>query len=275
MKPRLGQHFLKNKTAVRKIIDALAIQPGETVIEVGPGREALTGDLHRAITAHGGKLILIELDRDIAVALHEKYGTDPIVTIVNEDALTALPKLVADRKLEIGNWKLVGNIPYYITGKLLRIIGDLPHLPRRTVLMIQKEVAERVAAQPPHMNLLAAAVQLWADPKMLFSLPPADFDPPPGVHSAVISLKNRPVLAASADRDTYYRVIHVLFKQPRKTLLNNLAEGLSRTKSELEELIKPLGYDQKTRSQELSVSAITALASLLKEKGIEIPSSRS
>ncbi|MBU6141781.1 ribosomal RNA small subunit methyltransferase A [Patescibacteria group bacterium] len=273
MSQYLGQHFLKNKTAARKIVNALAIKPGDTVIEIGPGKGALTGDLHRAVTNAKGKLILVEIDRDIAVTLHEKYSSDPVVKIVNADALTALPEVIAG--LEDRPYAIIGNIPYYITGKLLRTIGDLPHLPQRTVLMIQKEVAERVSARPPRMNLLAAAVQLWAEPKLLFTLSPEDFDPPPQVNSAVISLGNRPAQADEHDRDAYYRLLHIIFKQPRKTLLNNLAEGASQTKSELEELIAPLGYDQKTRPQELSVDRIRTLASLFKEKGIEIPSLRS
>ena len=264
----LGQHFLKNKKTVGNIITALAIKPGETVIEIGPGKGALTAGLLRAVAAADGKLIVIEIDRDLAVAIHEKYAGDPHLTIVNGDALTELSGIVAP--LSEGAHKIVGNIPYYITGKLLRTIGDLAIKPERTILMIQKEVAERVAALPPKMNLLAAAVRRWADPKLLLTLTPDNFDPPPDVHSAVIMLQTRAQAKNECTDADYYRLLHIIFKQPRKTLLNNLADSLHLSKQELERLIGTLGYDVKTRPQELSVDRIDALATLLKDKKIEI-----
>jgi 16S rRNA (adenine1518-N6/adenine1519-N6)-dimethyltransferase len=121
---------------------------------------------------------------------------------------------------------LVGNIPYYITGKLLRTIGELPRPPEVTVLTVQREVALRVAAEPPRMNLLAAAVQAWSAPQLIASLPPEAFSPPPQVHSAVIALHRRPAAELRALPEGYYRAIRTLFKQPRKTVFNNLRAGL-------------------------------------------------
>ncbi|GEM_PF-253735 len=300
---RLGQHFLKNESAIGNIIAALSLQTGDKVVEIGPGKGALTLPLLQKIKDLSGRLIAIEKDRALIPALYkavDKLGKSStnnefvtnkrIFRIMEGDALEVLPSLRACLSGRQGqaprndekDWKLVGNIPYYITGHLLRIIGELPHKPSITVLMIQKEVAERVTAKPPKMNLLAAATQIWADISIVQTLKPSDFEPAPEVESAIVKVVPRQAqelkplsaeLSRSNTLNNYYKFIKIAFKQPRKTLLNNLATSEEKKKSEIasEDLamtkkedtlsvLRQNGYDEKTRAQDLSVEELLKLS---------------
>jgi 16S rRNA (adenine1518-N6/adenine1519-N6)-dimethyltransferase len=299
---RLGQHFLKNNLAIKKIIAAINIQSGDVIIEIGPGTGALTFPLMKECAEKNcpdsvedpqlcqSKLIAIEKDAQLAKLLGEnlQFKTHNF-QIIEGDVLKILPKLVS--KLKIEKIKLVGNIPYYITGKLLRIISELEHKPELTVLMIQKEVAERIVANPPRMNLLAAATQFWAKPEIILKLKPADFDPAPEVDSAVIKLITRSVIPANEpesrsekqeeldfrfhgndkvknensakETENYYKLIHIIFKQPRKTLLNNLRDGTDIPKEKLEKLLKTLNLSLNYRPQDLTIDNIIKLTNLI------------
>ena len=147
----------------------------------------------------------------------------------------------------------------------MRILSELKNKPALTVLMLQKEVAERIAAKPPKMNLLAAAVQFWAEPKILFALKPRDFSPPPKVESAVVTLNSKP---HTLNPEKYYKFIHILFKQPRKTLLNNLQGGLKLPKNEIETALKSLKINPQTRPQNLSLEVINRLNLLGKKRKV-------
>ena len=180
------------------------------------------------------------------------------IEVIQGDALEKLKFVTSNLK----NYKITGNIPYYITGKLLRIISELENKPKLTVLTIQKEVAERITAQPPHMNLLAAAVQYWAQPKIIFTLKPTNFSPPPKVESAVIKLENKEQKPEIENSDNFYKFIHIIFKQPRKTLVNNLRSGTKLPLKNIENMLKNLKIDEKARPQDLSLEQIKKIASL-------------
>lgn len=258
MPQRLGQHFLKNKAVVQKIIAALDLKSGETIVEIGSGKGALTLPLARACAGAGCNIIAIEKDAELAGGLMG-LKIDKL-EVVHGDALKELPRLTSDIGHRTSNVKLVGNIPYYITGHLLRAIGELEHKPSRTVLMIQKEVAERLTAKPGNMNLLAAAVQVWAEVSIVDQLKPEDFDPPPKVDSAVVKLETDNLKLETEEVKRYYAFIRAAFKQPRKTLLNNLVDGLGMSKGEIMETLSRLGYTEKTRAQELGIGALIKLA---------------
>lgn len=261
MDKKLGQHFLKNKGAIKKIIDALDLQINDTVIEIGPGAGALTFPLLEKCQMSGIKcqVIAIEKDKNLAKNLELRIRNNEGVKIVIGDALKELPTIIRHSSFKIQNYKVVGNIPYYITGKLLRTISELESKPARTVLMIQKEVAERIIAKPPKMNLLAAATQFWAEPKILFSLKPNDFDPPPKVNSAVIQLIPEKIPDSQFQISNYYRLLHIIFKQPRKTLANNLSAGLGMPKEAIENRLKRSHIDKNARPQDLSLEEIKML----------------
>lgn len=262
MNKKLGQHFLKNKAAIKKIISALDLQPGDAIIEIGPGSGALTFPILEKCKNLNCKIIAIEKDEKLAQSI-QRLADSKNLEIVIDDALKFLPKLTKNSNLKAKNYKVVGNIPYYITGKLLRILSELESKPKATILMIQKEVANRITAKEGEMNLLAAAIQLWAEPKILFTLNPDDFNPPPKVESAVIQLIPKPEAGNKDITEDYYRLIKIVFKQPRKTLINNLKEGTGLAREELEGLFLKLKIGPKSRPQDLSVEKIKKLAMII------------
>lgn len=162
----------------------------------------------------------------------------------------------ADRQTVVPIFKIAGNIPYYITGYLLRVMEKLDHKPTVVVLTIQKEVAERMCADAPQMNLLAASVRFWADPVIVDIVPKEDFDPPPKVDSATVRLDVRP--AVRVNGDAYYPLIKKLFAQPRKTIANNLA-GKGGDKDAVADMLKRAGIDAQKRPQDLSMEDIYKL----------------
>ncbi len=251
---RLGQHFLTNADVLRKIA-RIIVRDGGPIIEIGPGH----GELTKILLASPDipRLIAIERDPALATALEKTFETESRFTLIRGDALHALPEAIS---LLDEQYTIAGNIPYYITGHLLRTIGELPRRPARTVLLIQKEVAERIVARPPHMNRLAAAVQFWAIPKIVGHVGRHDFRPPPKVDSTVIELTT---IVRKADSRAHDRVLHALFAQPRKTILNNLgAKGTGLAKGELPLRLAALGINPGDRPQNLSVEQVALLASL-------------
>jgi len=252
MSQRLGQHFLKNKEKIRKIAGSLDLERGDFVVEIGPGHGELTEELRSK--NHELRIIAIEKDSMLVQELREKFHSaahGPKLEIIEGDALKILPELPI-------NYKLVGNIPYYITGYLLRTIGELDSKPRLIVFTVQKEVAERICAEPPKMNLLAASVQFWAEPEIIGYIPKKDFSPQPKVDSAIIRLRIKNY--ESGIKEGYYKLVKVLFKQPRKTILNNLADGLKIKKDYLAQRLGELGINPLDRPQNLNVEKISELA---------------
>ncbi|MDO8557139.1 MAG: 16S rRNA (adenine(1518)-N(6)/adenine(1519)-N(6))-dimethyltransferase RsmA [Candidatus Jorgensenbacteria bacterium] len=251
---RYGQNFLKNPEKIRHIVESLDIQPGDIVVEIGPGH----GELTERIMNYEVRIMGVEKDMRLAAELKKRFQKNRNIEIVCGDALKVLPKIISDYSLQTTHYKLVGNIPYYITGHLLRILGELPKKPSVIVLTVQKEVAERLAAHPPKMNLLAASVQVWAEPKIIEIIPRSDFSPQPKVDSAIIKLVMLPK-DKSIITESYYPFIRALFKQPRKTVLNNL-KTLEIPQETLLGLLKQYGVDPHSRPQDLGVQIIKNLA---------------
>lgn len=255
--PHLGQHFLKNRSAIKTIAAALELKDGETVIEIGPGHGELTGELQKVNSE--GQIVAIEKDEKLASELRNRFQ-DPNVEILTGDILKILPRLSVTYQLQPTTYKLVGNIPYYLTGRLLRILSELKHKPVLAVFTIQREVAERLAAKPPRMNLLAASVQFWSEPKILKILPPEAFDPPPEVSSAIIQLI--PKAEPTVDPKRYYVLMRKIFKQPRKTILNNLTVGDKTGRKSVRNVLSREGLSGEERPQNLSLELLTRLATV-------------
>lgn len=267
MPAKLGQHFLKNNSAIKKIIACLDIQPGETIIEIGPGKGALTLPMAKndQLPMTNFQIIAIEKDAELVIELNKKIQDLDLknIKIIEGDALQVLPKLIDDLKLENRKWKIVGNIPYYITGKLLRTISELKNKPTISVLMVQKEVAERISGKPPHNNLLASAMAIWANTKIILNLKASEFDPPPEVDSAVIKLTtNTEQGLTQKELEKYYKLIHIIFKQPRKTLANNLKDGLKISRMEIEKILHSIDLPLNSRPQDISIEQVLKISKL-------------
>jgi 16S rRNA (adenine1518-N6/adenine1519-N6)-dimethyltransferase len=254
MPSRLGQHFLKNNTAITTSLEALELTAGDKIIEIGPGKGALTLPLLEMCKAKNCQLTVIE--RDPVLAQNFKQYESDSFRVLTEDALAVLSHIA---NLTKGEYKIIGNIPYYITGHLMRTISELKHKPVITVLMIQKEVALRISATKPEMNLLAAATQFWAEPKILMHLKASDFDPAPKVDSSIIKLTTKPAIEAISAK-AYYSLIRAIFKQPRKTLLNNLGGApIKLEKAEIAGIISKIGLKSSVRPQDLTLEKLLEL----------------
>lgn len=263
----LGQHFLKNPAVAKKIIHALAPQRGEVIVEIGAGHGELTRELAKACAENDCKLFSIEKDRALAERLAAERPVKDLdhARIVHGDALTLFAAGFPEKEAAGRPYKIVGNIPYYLTGRLLRLMSERPRHPLRCVFMLQKEVAERIVAKPPHMNRLAASVQFWAEPKIVAVVPKENFYPIPKVNSAVVALDAK--LDAKPDKPQlaprYYAALRALFAQPRKTILNNLIGKSTKGKNEIASAIRESGLDPSDRPQNATVEAIARIAEAL------------
>jgi 16S rRNA (adenine1518-N6/adenine1519-N6)-dimethyltransferase len=231
-KPKLGQNFLASPGAAEKIVDALGDISQALVVEIGPGKGALTEVLAR----RAGRLIAIELDRMLAAQLRYSYSREPNVEIIEADVLkldfrTVLNRTIGPlndlRPLKPSRARVVGNLPYYITSDILLRLFEFHDQFDVIVIMVQREVADRIAAKPGSRDygLLSATAQLYTKVENLFTLPPGAFVPPPKVHSSVLRLTVAPrsdelqVKAAE-----FIEFLKMAFAMKRKTLLNNLRE---------------------------------------------------
>jgi len=276
----LGQHFLKNKAKIKKIVEALNLENGDTVIEIGPGHGELTEKIIerlKDLKIERFKIITIEKDRELAEDLRSKIHDlelDKNVEIFEGDALKEIKNQILKIKIAnqkskiIENLKIVGNIPYYITGYLLRILGDSEIKPSLIVLLIQKEVAERICALrqaqgKPKMNLLAASVQFWAEPKIIGYISKKYFRPAPKVDSAIIKLTTNNQQPTTEEAINYYRFIKILFKQPRKTIQNNL-KPITKNLELITNNLKLLNINPQARPQDLNLEQIMKLSQMVK-----------
>src|SRR5882762_1792021 len=229
-KPKLGQHFLGSHAAALRIVEALGDISQSTVLEIGPGRGALTS----LLAARGRRIIAVELDRVMAAQLRMKFNTYPNVEIIEGDILKIELDTVFGPKpgtLRPGlNFApepahVVGNLPYYITSDILLRLLEYHRYFSTIVIMVQKEVADRLAASPGSRDygLLSATAQLYGRIEHLFTLPPAAFSPPPKVHSSVVRITIKPRLKSlRVSEAEFIAFLKLCFGQKRKTLWNNL-----------------------------------------------------
>ena len=215
---RLGQNFLIDRNIARRIVAAAAIEPGDEVLEIGPGRGALT----RLLVERASKVVAVELDEALAADLQVRMGDGYALTVVQQDALEFDPAVYFD-----GPFKLVANLPYYVATPLVRRYLAPHRTPSEMVVMMQREVANNMTASPGKMGLLSVMVQLHASAKTLFSVPPKAFRPRPKVASAVVKLKPYPEPAIPVgDTDSFISFVAAGFRAPRKQMHNSLRLGL-------------------------------------------------
>lgn len=247
-KKRLGQHFLINRGVLQRVVDTAEISPDEVVVEVGPG----TGILTRELASRAGTVIAVELDRTLAERLQAEFAGAPSVRIVQADVLDWDPPARP--------YKVVANLPYYITAPVLRhfLAGVSP--PTRMVAMVQYEVAKTLTASPGEMSLLAIAVQFYGKPELVAAVSPGSFNPPPKVRSAIIRVDtytSTPVDVPSAE--AFFRTVRAGFSARRKQLRNALAQGLGVAASQASDLLQQAGIDPQRRAETLSLDEWASL----------------
>ncbi|KKU15609.1 ribosomal RNA small subunit methyltransferase A [Candidatus Jorgensenbacteria bacterium RIFCSPLOWO2_02_FULL_45_12] len=252
MGQRLGQHFLNNADVLRFISANAGIEDGCEIIEIGPGHGELTEFIVRDARGKRATIIAIEKDKALAEKLKKRF-TKNRFSVLNEDAISFLENHLNGKPRGGGKIIVVGNIPYYITGLLLRVLGTAKTIPDRVLLVIQKEVAQRICGVPPKMNILAACVGAWACPTILRIIPKCEFSPKPKVDSAVVLLDK----IRMAVPEAYYKFVRVIFAHPRKTILNNLS--LVAPKNILIDILQSAGIPENSRPQNISIKSIKTL----------------
>ena len=248
-KTRLGQHFLVNESVVESILSAAELKQGDTVVEVGPGRGVLT----RKLAERTARVIAVELDAGLVKVLKRALASFPNVSIVHADILEVAPEeLLAGTGSP--SYKVVANLPYYITSPILRHFLQAGLKPSLLVIMVQKEVGEAIAATPGRMSLLSIGVQFYSRPAVVTYVPAADFHPVPRVDSVVLRLDvySRPPVDVS-DEAGFWDIVHCGFSSPRKQLRNSLAHGLAISPRQASQLLEGLEIDPRRRAETLTL----------------------
>ncbi len=265
----LGQNFLIDKTVLDKIISASDLDKNDAVIEIGPG----LGTLTRELSARCGKVVAIEKDNKMAKMLENRimnfeYGISnikipnskfqiPNSIIINDDILKINLDELLSKYAPDGKYKLVSNIPYYITSPIIKLFLEAETKPELIVLLVQKEVAERICAKPGKLSILALSVQIYGEPEIVSFVDKSAFYPEPKVDSAILKIKNIKKDATDrAPKDNYknlFRIIKIGFSSKRKKLVNNLSAGLNIDKKESEKILSKAGLSPNARAQELKL----------------------
>ncbi len=251
-KKSFGQHFLHEKGIIRSIIEALGPIDDEMVVEIGPGGGALTYELIDLVPR--GQLTLVEADKDLIPNLQEKYSA----AIVRADAAKVdFGAIVQER-----DWVLIGNLPYNAASAILMhaLRAELP--PLRSIIMVQKEQADRMLAKPGEMGLLSVAVQLYTQPRRLFNVKPGSFTPPPNVDSSVVELMTYTDVNTRLNEDILV-LARAGFASRRKQLAGNLDGARLAPKMEVQRILQQIGLSAQARAQELSVDHWRALHGVL------------
>ena len=261
-KKSLGQNFLVDPNLQRKIVEAVAAGPGDTVVEVGPGQGALTDRL----ADDAGRLVAVELDDRLAAELQARYADTPHVTIVHEDVLEWEPGPLLEARP-----KVVGNIPYNITSPLLfRILRWRPPV-ERVVVMVQREVADRVLAEPGEKayGALTVGIRAVADVRRLFHVGRGAFRPVPNVDSTVMEIRPRPDPAGAPDPETLRALTRATFGMRRKQLQKTLriAPGYGLDAAEAVSVLEEVGVTPTARPETLAPETFVALADALARHG--------
>lgn len=241
-KKSLGQHWLYDPASLQAVCDCAEVGSSDTVLEIGPGLGTLTSML----LARAKEVIAVEFDHDLAENLAGKQLRN--LTVLEQDILNF------DFSTMPVGYKIAANIPYYITAHLLRVISETPHRPEIAALLVQKEVAERVAATPGEMSLLAVATQYYYEVSLGAIVPAELFTPPPKVHSQILILharKQQPF--GDIDTKKFFRIIRAGFSQRRKKLRSSLSGGLQLDKTSVDELLTRTGIDGNLRAQNLGL----------------------
>lgn len=254
-KKSLGQHFLHSPSALQTMVEASQIFPGDLVLEIGPGEGVLTEALLNA----GARVIAVEKDTRCIGVLNERFYDalrDEHLIVIEGDILD---KHMHDRLFEgilaeAPSYKVVANIPYYITGALFRLFLETTHQPSLITFLVQKEVGEQIAGKGNKESILSLSVKIFGDPALKGIVPRSAFTPPPKVDSAILTITNigRTRLSDISETD-FFHVVKAGFRAKRKMLLGNLAEGLTLAKEVVEQGLTASGIEKKARAEDVHI----------------------
>ena len=266
----LGQNFLTDQTVLKRIVAAAELTSDDVVLEVGAGLGTMTALLAR----DAGHIVGVELDERLMPALRHVLADYGNVTLVQGDILAldpvALIRTATIQQHEASStpYKVVANLPYYITSAALRHLLEASLRPQRMVVTVQREVAERIVAKPGQMNLLAVSVQVYGRPQLLFRIKPGSFYPSPRVESAVVRVDIHTTSPVPVENtDVFFRVVRAGFSQRRKQLRNTLAAGLRCKPGEVAASLEEVGIDPRRRAQTLALEEWVEVARVLGDLG--------
>lgn len=255
-KKSLGQHFLTSEGALDDIIDAGDVVGDSIILEVGPGKGVLT----KKLLFFSGKVIAVEKDRELIPLLEEKFKKEikkGKLDLVEKDILDFDPELL---RFYDSEYKLIGNIPYYITGKFIRKFLEADFQPERVVVMVQKEVAERIVAKDKKESILSISVKAYGTPRYVKTVKAGSFSPPPKVDSAILLIEeiSKDFFEDFSEKD-FFKLLRAGFKSKRKKLSSNLS-GVA-NKKKIEEIFLKLKLDVNLRAEDLSIGGWKSLSS--------------
>ncbi len=258
VRPRkgLGQHFLVDAVHRARIVEAAELTKSDAVLEIGPGR----GEMTELIAAEAGRVIAVELDDRLVPFLRALFEDRPWVTIRHGDILEIdIGRLMVEA--DAARYKVVANLPYYITGAAIRRLLEAEPAAIALVLTVQAEVAERIVARPPKTNLLATSVQYYSRAQLVHRIPAGAFYPVPKVDSAVVRLERIEDRAGSdVTDDLFFHTVRAGYSRPRKQLHNSLAAGLAMSSQQATELLSDAGVDPNRRAETLDIEEWQAVA---------------
>jgi len=246
---RLGQNFLIDKSALFEIIKASELKPADFVLEIGAGIGTLTLELAQRVK----KVTAVEKDIKMVEVLKETLANQKNVEIIQQDILKSeLPK-------SLKNYKIISNLPYYIVSPVIRKFLEAKNQPKLLVLMVQKEVAQRICSKPPDMNLLAISIQFYAKPEIVSCVPKQSFWPQPKVDGAIIKITPKKE-KLKADKNLFFKIARAGFSQPRKQILNNLSKSLKIEKERVKSWLLENKISPEQRAETLTLENWTSLA---------------
>lgn len=249
-KKSLGQHWLRDRDVLAHIAECAEITSDDTVLEIGPGLGTLTSELLR----RADNVVAVEFDPDLARKLPAQFPGKKLEVIESDILSFDLSHLTP-------GYKVAANVPYYITSKIVKLLMTTRNKPAVAVLLVQKEVAERLAARPGDMSILAVSAQMYADVTLGDVVPAELFTPPPKVDSQVVILKTRTTpLVQPEDEKLFFRVVKAGFSAKRKKLRSSLSGGLGIAKTDVEELLSRVDISPDSRAEDLSLEQWYALA---------------
>jgi len=261
----LGQHFLIDGEVLSSIASAAELTPADVIVEIGPGLGILT----RELAQKAGQVIAIELDNKLAALLRKTLASFNNVTIINDDVLKIKPE---DLLPKLAGYKVVANLPYYITSPVLRHFLEASAKPQMMLVMVQKEVADVIAAKPGDMSLLSVSVQFYGEPRIISYVPAQCFYPAPEVDSAILRIDLYPQPAVAVDEGSFFQLVRAGFTAPRKQIANSLAQGLGRAKAEVLPLLERADIALQRRAETLTLEEWARLWRVFEERKDANPS---